>query len=68
MHVAESLGLLCAGGLRLASTSEKGDVAIFRVDEPDAPGSMPSYTPELVLKGAHSDVSPFSCRVKFTQL
>ncbi|CAL5219071.1 g834 [Coccomyxa viridis] len=44
------------GGLRLASTSETGDVAIFRVDEPDAPGSMPTYTPELALKGAHSDV------------
>ena len=50
----------CPGGLKLASTSATGDVAIFRVDEPDAPGSMPTYTPEVTLKGAHSDVSPFS--------
>ena len=59
MYIAESLGWVFPGGLRLASTSETGDVAIFRVNEPDAPGSMPTYTPELALKGAHSDVSPF---------
>ena len=29
---------------------------MFRVAEPATPGSAPGYTPELVLKGAHSDV------------
>lgn len=58
MEIAENLGLARTGGLKLASTSATGDVAVFRVDEPDAPGSLPVYTPELVLKGAHSDVSP----------
>lgn len=48
---------LCAGNLMLASSSATGDVAVFRVTEPDAPGSSPAYTPELTLKGAHKDVS-----------
>lgn len=54
---------LHAGSLRLASTSETGDVAVFRVDEPDAPGSRPTYTPELVLQGAHKDVRPTAHRL-----
>ena len=54
---------LHAGSLRLASTSEGGDVAVFRVNEPDAPGSRPTYTPELVLQGAHKDVRPSAHRL-----
>ena len=68
MEVAESLGLACPGGLKLASTSATGDVAVFRVDEPDAPGSLPTYTPDLVLKGAHSDVSPSACPSKLDRI
>lgn len=40
---------------------------MFRVAEPNTPGSAPGYTPELVLKGAHSDVcclhSPLSAYI-----
>ena len=43
----------------LASTSAEGDVAIFRVSEPEtpAPGSSPAYGPAVNLKGGHKDVS-----------
>ena len=43
----------------LASTSAEGDVAIFRVTEPEAPapGSSPAYAPAVNLKGGHKDVS-----------
>ena len=43
----------------LASTSAKGDVAVFRVTEPEAPapGSSPAYAPAINLKGGHKDVS-----------
>ena len=43
----------------LASTSAQGDVAIFRVTEPEAPapGSSPAYAPAVNLKGGHKDVS-----------
>ena len=43
----------------LGSTSAEGDVAIFRVTEPEAPapGSSPAYAPAVNLKGGHEDVS-----------
>ena len=43
----------------LASTSAEGDVAIFRVSEPEAPapGSSPAYAPAVNLKDGHGDVS-----------
>ena len=43
----------------LASTSAEGDVATFRVTEPEAPapGSSPAYAPAVNLKGGHKDVS-----------
>ena len=43
----------------LASTSAEGDVAVFRVAEPEAPapGSSPAYAPAVNLKGGHKDVS-----------